>query len=262
MNSISVVIVCKNEADIIAGTLQSLAGITDDIVIYDNGSADGTQQVIKQFHVQLHEGTWEGFGKTKNKAIALAKYDWILSLDADEAIDSQLRKALMDLDVTDPKTVFDISFQSFLGKTRLKFGEWGGDHHVRLFNRKEVHWNDAPVHEELIFPANVITKKMEGSVLHYTMKDMEDYSRKMLGYAMLNARKYHQQGKKATWAKIKLSPGFTFFNYYFLKLGFLDGYAGYVCAKMTAWYTFLKYSRLKELNQQSEVGSLQSGKTS
>lgn len=247
MSLFSVVIVCKNEADVIAGTLQSLAGVTDDIFVYDNGSTDGTQQIIKQFDVHLHEGTWEGFGKTKNKASRLAKYDWILSLDADEAIDDQLKQSLLELTLPPDKTVFDISFKSFLGKKYLKYGEWGGDHHIRLFNRKQVSWDEAPVHESLIIPADITTMKLKGYVLHLTMKDMEDYIRKMTNYAMLNAEKYYQQGKKASWFKIRMSPGFTFFNYYILKLGFLDGHTGYVCAKMTAYYTFLKYAKLKEL---------------
>jgi hypothetical protein len=79
------------------------------------------------------------------------------------------------------------------------------------------------------------------------MKDMNDYAAKMVRYAMLNAEKYHRQGKKSSFFKIRVAPGLTFFNYFILKLGFLDGYAGYICARMTAYYTFLKYARLKEL---------------
>ncbi len=247
MQSFSVVIVCKNEADVIAATLQSLLGVAGDILVYDNGSTDGTQAIIKQFDVRLHEGTWEGFGKTKNKAISIAKFDWILSLDADEAIDEELKRSLQALELPDEKTVVDISFKNFLGNTELKHGEWGGDHHIRLFNRKQVSWDEAPVHENLLFPAAVNTKKIKGYILHKTMKNMEDYSRKMIHYAMLNAEKYYRQGKKASWFRTRLSPAFTFFNYYILKAGFIDGNAGYVCAKMTAYYTFLKYARLREL---------------
>jgi glycosyltransferase involved in cell wall biosynthesis len=248
MSVISIVIACKNEAAIIASTLQSLQGVSDDIVVYDNGSTDGTQQIIKQFtNVRLEEGVFEGFGKTKNKANALTKHDWILSLDADEAIDEELKQSLLVLQPESGKTVYDISFKSFLGDKCIKYGEWGGDHHIRLFNKKIVAWNDAPVHEELVFPTDVEVKKIKGYVLHKTMEDMKDYASKMAGYAMLNAEKYFRQGKKASWFKLRLSPGFTFFHYYILKLGFLDGHEGYVCAKMTAYYTFLKYARLKEL---------------
>lgn len=247
MPKFSIVIICRNEAGIIGKTLQSLQDLTDDIIIYDNGSTDGTQAIVKQFPVHLYEGPWEGFGKTKIKANNLAKYDWILSLDADESADEQLKRSLLSLPLDDDKVVYDIPFRNFLGDKFLRYGEWGRDHHIRLFNRKKVSWNDAPVHENLVLPQDVVVKKIKGYVLHQTMKDVEDYARKMVKYAMLNAEKYYRQGKKATWFKVRLSPGFTFLNYYVLKLGFLDGKAGYVCARMTAWYTFLKYARLREL---------------
>ncbi|MEO7983201.1 MAG: glycosyltransferase family 2 protein [Bacteroidota bacterium] len=261
MQALSVVIVCKNEAEIIGRTLQSLQGLTDDIIVYDNGSTDNTIEVIQQFNVQLQQGKWEGFGKTKNKAISFAKYDWILSLDADEAIDEELKQALQSLVFGNEKTVYEIKFKNFLGDTCLKYGEWGHDKHTRLFNRKTVGWDDAPVHEQLLIPAGIATNKLPGYILHRTMKDMKDYGAKMLNYAMLNAEKYHRQGKRSYWITIRLAPRFAFFNHYFLRLGFLDGHAGYICARMTAYYTFLKYARLRELNRQPAISSSQSGKT-
>jgi glycosyltransferase involved in cell wall biosynthesis len=257
MQQLSVVIICKNEAAIIGRTLQSLEGLCDDIIVYDNGSTDNTIEQIGKFNVQLHQGTWEGFGKTKNKAMALAKYDWILSLDADEAIDEELKISLLKLQLSEEKDVYELKFKNFLGKKYLKYGEWGGDKHIRLFNRKSVHWNDASVHEELVMPGGVNIKKLDGYVLHQTVTDMNDYAVKMARYAMLNAEKYHRQGKRSSFFKIRIAPGLTFFNYFILKLGFLDGYAGYVCARMTSWYTFLKYARLRELNRQSATSNMQ-----
>lgn len=250
MQQLSVVIICKNEADIIGKTLQSLDGLSDDIIVYDNGSTDNTFEQIRKFNVQLQQGTWEGFGKTKNKAIALAKYDWILSLDADEAIDEELKRSLLALKITGENDVYEIKFKNFLGNKYLKYGEWGGDKHIRLFNRKKTNWNDASVHEELIMPPGMSVKKLKGFILHQTMKDMNDYAAKMVRYAMLNAEKYQQQGKRSSFFKIRIAPGLSFVHYFILKLGFLDGYAGYVCARMTAYYTFLKYARLRELNRQ------------
>lgn len=255
MQSISVVIVCKNEANIIGSTLQSLEGLTDDIVVFDNGSTDATTDTVRKFNVQLHKGNWEGFGKTKNNANALAKYDWILSLDADEKIDPVLKQSLLELDLKNEKTVYEIRFKNFLGNKYLKYGEWGGDKHIRLFSRKTAYWDAAAVHEQLMTPKGTAVKKLNGFVLHQTMKNLEEYSAKMLNYAMLNAEKYYRLGKRSSWFRMHMSPGFTFFNYYILKLGFLDGRAGYICARMTAYYTFLKYARLKELNQQSPAGS-------
>ena len=251
MQALSVVIVCKNEAEIISKTLSSLEGLTDDIIVFDNGSTDNTIEIVKQHKAKLYQGSWEGFGKTKSKATALAKYDWILSLDADEAIDKELEQSLLSLNLDNSNAVYDLVFKNFFGDKWLRYGEWGGDKHIRLFNRKAVSWNDAPVHEGLIMPSGVIVKKLKGHVLHQTVKHVDEYAVKMVSYAMLNAEKYYKQGKKASWWKIRLSPGFTFFHYYVLKLGFLDGHAGYICARMTAYYTFMKYARLKELRAYS-----------
>lgn len=252
MQSLSVVIICKNEADIIGRTLQSLQGLTDDIIIYDNGSTDNTVEEIKKFKVQLHQGNWEGFGKTKNKAIALAKYDWILSLDADEAIDEELKQSLQSLQLTDTQSVYEFRFKNFLGNRQLKHGDWGTDYHIRLFNQKAITWNEDDVHEKLVLPNDIVVHKIKGAVLHRTWRNTEDYKSKMQRYAILGAEKYFKQGKKARWIKRNFSPFFSFFKTYILKLGFLDGRAGYDCAKMIAQYTRMKYQKLSGLLKEKE----------
>lgn len=248
MQKISVVIICKNESDVIAKTIASLHGLTDDIIVYDNGSSDNTIEIAKAAGAKVLSGTWEGFGKTKMKANSFAKYDWILSLDADEMIDSQLRDELLSTSFNNENIVYKIRFRNFLGHKMLRFGEWGNDSHNRIFNRNKVRWNSEAVHETLIMPpGTVVTTIRTGFILHRTMKDTKDYAEKTVRYAMLSADKYFLQGKKSSFIKMRLSPVFTFINYYLFRLGILDGYAGYVCAKMTAHYTFLKYARLQEL---------------
>jgi glycosyltransferase involved in cell wall biosynthesis len=249
MQKLSVVIVCKNEADVISQTLESFRGLTDDIVVYDNGSTDGTQEVIKHSGTRLVEGTWEGFGKTKNKANAMAKYDWILSLDADEAIDEELKNNLQKTDFSDDKKVYELKFKNFLGDKWLRFGEWGNDKHRRLFNRKQVSWNDAAVHESLLLPAGAKISTLPGNVLHKTAANANEYETKMRRYAELNAEKYFQQGKKTGFIKMYFAAGFSFIKNYFFKLGFLDGSEGFACARINASYTFLKHKKLKELNR-------------
>ena len=249
---ISVVVVCKNEADVIEQLVKTVQPVSDDIVIYDNGSTDGTIGILEKCNVRLYQGEWLGYGKTKSMAISLARHDWILSLDADESLDSRLQEELKHLSLADAQTAFDIPFKNFLGSRHLRWGEWGGDHHVRLFNRELVNWNDVRVHEELLIPRSVRIQKLKGHILHHTMKDVPDYSSKMMRYAMLNAEKYFEQGRRSSWMKRWLSPSATFLFYYFLRLGFLDGWEGYVAARMTSFYTFVKYSRLHELWRQSK----------
>jgi glycosyltransferase involved in cell wall biosynthesis len=251
MQRLSVVIACKNGASVIGETIKSFAGLTDDILVYDNGSTDGTKHIVKSSGARLAEGSWEGFGKTKNKANVLAKYDWILSLDADEAIDEELKRNLLELKLEDEKAVYTIRFKNFLGNKWLRFGEWGDDKHIRLFNRRQVNWNDAAVHESLLFPQDVKIETVKGFVLHKTAASVIEYKEKMKIYAELNAEKYFKLGKNAGWLNIIFSPLFSFIKNYFFKLGFLDGLAGFQCAWINAGYTFLKYKALRQSGRQS-----------
>lgn len=243
----SVVVICKNEGAVIERMLQSVQAITDDVLVYDNGSTDNTIEIVQQHPVRLYQGSWEGYGKTKQKAVALAKHDWIISLDADEALDEELQNSLKTISFTNEKTVYRIRFKSFLGDKHLRWGEWGRDSHVRIFNRNYVHWDGAPVHEKLVIPEDAQEQTIKGSVQHRTMRDTVEYSHKMVQYAILNADKYFKQGKRATRIKRYAAPVFTFLNYYVFHLGFLDGWEGLLCARMTAFYTTLKYARLREL---------------
>lgn len=249
MIPISVVIICRNEAGILGQTLQSLAALTDDVVVYDSGSTDGTIEIAQRQGARVVHGEWRGYGLTKRAALAFARHEWILSLDADESLDPELRQSLLKADLSNTRVVYELKFLNHLGKKPVRFGEWGGDSHIRLFNRGVVNWNDAPVHENLEIPGDCKVRTLDGHVLHYTARDLKEYKKKLEAYAALNAKKYLQQGKKSSWLKIYLSPAFSFLRNYFFRLGFLDGAAGYHCARMTARYTYLKYARLQELNR-------------
>jgi len=249
MQKISVVIVCKNEEEEIGRCLASLRGLTDDIVVLDNGSMDNTKDIVRKEGARLIEESWEGFGKTKNKATRLAKYDWVLNLDADESLDPELKDVLLSLVLSKENVVYEMRFKNFLGGKCLRFGEWGGDKHIRLFNRSRVNWNEATVHEGLLLSADIKVKRLKGHMLHYTVKNEAEFADKMFKYASLSAEKYAQQGKKSSWFKRNIAPLFAFVKYYILKLGFLDGREGLICARMTSYYTSVKYARLLELNK-------------
>ena len=246
---LSVVIITKNEAHIIGTTLQSLQGITDDIIIVDSGSTDSTIEICKNFGASIIATTWDGYGQNKNKGIDAAKYNWILNLDADEAIDGQLKAAILLLELQDEHTVYNFKFKNFFCNKWIRYGEWSGDKHIRLFNRNKIRWNNAAVHEGLTLSKKTKVVQLPGNVLHYTTQHIDEYISKTVAYAKLNATKYQLQGKQASFFKLRMAPGLTFFQYYILRLGFLDGWEGYLIAKTTAWYTFLKYSFLKEMNK-------------
>lgn len=250
--SLSVVIICNNEAHIIGRAIAAVQKFTDDVVVVDSGSTDGTQQIVSAAGAVLIETGWEGYGPNKNKGAAMAKYNWILSIDADEIVDDTLSQQLQTLSLHDASVVYNIRFRVFFGDKMIRFGEWAKEAHIRLYNRNQISWTEAQVHEtlELLPATKVITLK--GYIHHYTSRNLSDLAAKSLHYAMLNALKYYRQGKKAGWLTCRMAGVFSFFQNYLLRLGFLDGEAGYTIAKMNAWYTWLKYSRLRELNRDDQ----------
>jgi glycosyltransferase involved in cell wall biosynthesis len=246
---ISVVIICRNEAHIIGKTIAAAQHVSDDVVVVDSGSTDGTQSIVNALHARLIETVWEGYGPNKNKGVAMAMHDWILSIDADEIIEDALIAELQNLVFTDNNIVYNIRFRAFLGDKMIRYGEWKNDQHIRLYNRKHCGWNEAAVHEGLVFPENTKVRTIKGYIHHYTSRNIADFAAKTVNYAMLNAQKYYERGKKAGWLQYRMAPAFSFVKNYLLRFGFLDGEAGYTVAKMNAWYTWLKYTRLRELHK-------------
>jgi glycosyltransferase involved in cell wall biosynthesis len=246
MVTVSVVIITKNESEAILPCITAAQLISDDIVVVDNGSTDGTTQIAHQQGCRVFREEWDGYGANKNKGISLAKYDWILSVDADEIPDTELIRALHRLDLDNPEIVYDIKFKSYYGEKPIRFGSWGRDHHIRLFNRKLVTWAESPVHETLLLPATVIKKKLAGHLHHYSVKDSAEFISKANHYAKLSAGKYFMGNKKPTFLKLHIAPLFHFVKNYIVFLGFLDGKEGFDIARMISKHTRLKYRLLKD----------------
>lgn len=247
MCPVSVVIMTKNEAAIIGRTLACLRGFTDDIILVDNGSTDGTVEIAKQNGCRIiHNKEWRGYGPVKNIGIDAARYDWILSLDADECADAQLLQSISAIDFSNSGIAYDLPFKTYFGNKEIRFGEWAGDHHVRLVNRKKIRWSDDAVHEYLVIPEGTTIRRLAGAVHHYTIDNAVELRQKFIRYAELNAQRYHGK-KNASLLKTWGSPAFSFLKNYIFRLGFLDGSEGFTIAKLSAYYTWLKYHRLQQL---------------
>lgn len=245
---LSVVIITKNEAHIIGNTLQRLKGVSNDVVVIDSGSTDGTQSVCTAHGARLIETGWEGYGANKNKGNTAAAHDWIFSLDADEALDDELKAQLATIDLNDDTAVYRVKRRSFFCNKPIRYGEWGNDSTIRLFNRKKCRWNNEAVHETLDLPPQAQVQWLKGSLLHYTVSNVEEYMEKTVRYAKLSAEKYFAAGRQAGYFKIYVAPLFGFLQHYIFRLGFLDGKEGFIIARTTAKYTYLKYLYLRRLN--------------
>ncbi|RYY64789.1 MAG: glycosyltransferase family 2 protein [Chitinophagaceae bacterium] len=242
-NKFSIIIICKDAADGIDRTLNSVRGLTDDIVVYDSGSTDGTVALVENWGIPVHRGPWLGFGPTRRAATELAQYDWVFCLDADEWPGNLLTQELSSLEPV-PGTAYRMRLRNHLGKRLIRWGSWGRDYRLRLFHRRECGWNDALIHEKVVPLQAVHIQTLRGSIIHSTARSIAEYRRKLDAYAPLVAEAYRRQGRKPTLFKQVFSPLAAFCKDYFLRLGLLEGVAGFQLAWAAAGYTRRKYALL------------------
>ena len=253
----SIVIICKNAAGTIAKTIESILHLSTDIVVYDTGSTDNTLDIVKKYSVRLYCGKWEGYGRSRRRAIEKSKRDWVLTIDSDEFAEPALQKELELLSLQNPNIVYAIRLRNFIGDKELQWGEWGTDYRPRLFNKTYCNWDKAIVHEKLVLPPGVKIKKLKGFIHHQHANSLSHYREKLTGYGLLTAEKYYCSNKKSTQLKRYLNPLYAFIKAYVFRFGFLDGRTGFAVARMTAFYTFLKYAKLRELWREKSTGNKQ-----
>jgi len=230
---LSAVIITKNEADRIEACLQSLTPVTDDIVVIDSGSKDGTQALAKKLGARVIPSDWKGYGPTKNHGHSLAKYDWILSIDADEQLSASLITEIQKLDLTDG-LVYAIDRQNYYLGHRIRHSGWSPDWVLRIFHKKHVKWNDSLVHEKLIVPPDHSILKLNHKLIHHSYRSKKDHLEKVEKYALLRAKSWLEDQSEPNVWKRNFGPFFKAFSAYILKLGFLDGKAGWEIASINA----------------------------
>lgn len=245
-----VIIICKKDLDGTEKTLQSLRGLDADILLYDTSHSSYLQQLAGRYGARLVVGNWEGYDRIRYKAASCAIHDWILMLHTGEMPDEDLKASLLKVDWGDTQKVYRVRFRNLLGTKWLCHGEWAGYSRIRLANRTGVNVNDGLINENIFAEPGIVIRTIRGHILHSTLKDRAGLRRKLIREASLAAIKFQRQGRQAGVGSIIFSPIAAFFKCYFIKRGLLDGVEGFYCARMGAWYTYLKYTRLRFLNRQ------------
>ncbi|MBK8490664.1 MAG: glycosyltransferase family 2 protein [Saprospirales bacterium] len=246
----SVVVITKNEAANIDACLKPLVQVSDDIIIIDAFSQDATPELARQWGARVIQTEWKGYAQNKNFGNLHARHDWILSIDADEVISEELVQTLQTLS-PEPHTVYELDrLTNYCGKW-IRHSGWYPDWKVRLFDRREVQWQGAFVHETLAVPTGFQSVRVKGKLLHYSYKTREDHWQRVDRYATLSAKELHARGKKATFVKRWLSPVFRFLRTFIINRAFLDGKAGWAISVSGARLVRRKYSLLKEMEQSS-----------
>ncbi|MBR3411971.1 MAG: glycosyltransferase family 2 protein [Bacteroidales bacterium] len=249
MITLSAVIITHNEERNIERCLKSLQGVADEIVVVDSGSTDGTADVCQRCGVRPITHEWEGYAQQKNYANRLATGDWLLSLDADEALSDELRSSLVALKQADMDggTAYEVArLTNFCGHWVRHCG-WYPDARVRMWQRGKAQW-EGSVHEQLRFASPVRTFRLKGDLLHYSYYSLSELSERQPKYYQLAAQEAYAQGHRVGAAALMLKPAWSFVRDYFLRGGLLDGVTGYVVCRMNAHYTFMKYATLKEMS--------------
>lgn len=253
MIKLSVILITKNEAHNIEACLRSI-DFADEIIIVDSGSTDKTITLAKQFSTAVIEtADWPGFGPQKNRALAQAKGEWILSIDADERVTPELKAEI--LNVIQQKTEYQAFYlprlSSFCGYFIKRCG-WYPDYIVRLFRKDSGQFSNDLVHEKVIIDHGEIGK-LKNHLIHHTYLTDEDVLRKLNHYSSLGAEQAFKSGKKSSLTKALLHAFSAFIKSYIVKMGFLEGSAGFMVSVSAAETVYHKYLKIWLIQKNNRV---------
>ena len=216
----------------------------------DSFSNDNTVAIAAQKGAEVVQSTFSGYIEQKNKALQLARNDYVLSLDADEVLSPELIESVLEAKKDFKyKAYFMNRYNHYCGRF-IKYGLWYPDQKIRLFDKKLAHWGGMNPHDKIQLPCDITASFLKGDILHYGFKNIREHKDRNERMSAIAAQAIFESGQKKHWSKIFLSPAWSFFNGYILRLGFLDGYYGFVVARETARRSFLKYQKLKALQKQ------------
>ena len=245
---ISAVIITFNEESNIEDAIRSVIWV-DEIVIVDSESTDRTRELAESLGARVLINPWPGFSAQKQFAVDQAVNEWILSLDADERVSEALKNEINEIRTSgataDGYRIPRLSY--YMGRA-IKHGGWYPDLQLRLFDRRMGKWNGAVIHESVRMSAQAKVDRLRGDIIHFTVKDTTEHLKMIRErYAPLGAKKMFEEGRRTSTIKAALSTWFAFIRGYFLKLGVLDGLAGFYIAYFAARHTFLKHRILLEI---------------
>ena len=245
--NISATIITLNEERNLPRAIESLR-CCDEILVVDSGSTDGTVEVAEKHGARVLDANWRGYAGQKNYASDQAAHDWVLSIDADEALSEDLEAEIWQIKKGGPQyDAYTVPrMAQYLGRWILHSG-WYPDRKIRLFDRRKAKWVGQFVHESVVSTGRV--GALEGKLLHYTCGSLSEHLKSMDRFTTLAAEELVAGGKSVGARRLLVDPPWTFFKTYFLQGGYLDGLEGFVIAHMAAQYTFLKYAKARYMRR-------------
>jgi glycosyltransferase involved in cell wall biosynthesis len=246
---LSVYVIAYNDEPNMRACLESAAW-ADELIVIDSHSTDATEQISREFTDRVFQHDFHGFGRLRNDAVAHASHDWVFSLDTDERITPELRREIEELLRRGPQAeaYFVPRKNYFLGRWIRQAGWYPNYRQPQLFRKDRMRYRDELVHEG--FEVDGVVGHLKEHVIQYPFRDIDQYVTKMDRYADLMARRMADEGKQFRTHDLISHPVYTFLKMYGLQRGFRGGMPGLILATLYAYYTFVKYARLWELQRQ------------
>jgi len=242
---LAAVIISQDEEANIERCIKSVA-FCDTVLVVDSGSKDRTVEIAKTNGASVHEMPWKGYAEQKNAALEMIDAEWVLSIDADEEVSSELRHEIIAT-ITNPKglVAFSMPRKTIHFGRWIRYGGWYPNRNLRLFKRTAGRWIGSEVHERWQ-PAGA-TGELNADLLHYSFSNLSDQVARNNSYSSLSAVKLHKAGRAFSTPRLFIKSISKFLETYLLKRGFLDGYPGFIISVSAAYSVFLKWAKLWEL---------------
>ena len=248
---LTVTVITRDESAHIAAALQSVSW-ADEIIVVDSRSTDDTVAIARKYAARVEVRDWPGYSAQKNYAAEIASNDWILSLDADERVTSELaseiRQTLQGQPAARGYRIPRVTW--YLGRW-IRSTDWYPDYQLRLYDRRAGRWNGRRVHESVDLQGAPAFLRHE--LQHYAYRDIAHHLATIDRYTTLAAEQWLAEGRRTNGFEIFIHPRLAFLRNYLLRGGIRDGAAGLLVSKLNAYYVFLKFAKLWELQQRAEI---------
>jgi len=250
MEKISVVIITFNEEKKLTRCIESVKPVADEIIVLDSFSTDNTVKIARMAGALVYQQTFHGYKEQKNAALEFASNNYILSIDADEALSVELINSILTAKEKFTCSAYIMNRCNFFSGRFIRHGLWYPDKKIRLFDKRMASWGGMNPHDKIILPGRATICHLEGDLFHYSFSNINEYIKRNDEISTIAAKSLYNSGHRSG-IKILINPVWRFIKSYFIKKGFLDGYPGFLIAKNTCAQAYMKYKKLNRLNRKT-----------